>query len=253
MNNRIKEAFGDVHAEESLKRGTLDAVRRLTHGYRHRVVTRRLAPALACLMIALGGMGGLYFTPTSVISIDVNPSLELSVNRFDRVVGVTSYNEDGRALVQELTLTHQNYAEAVEQVLDSPAVADCVSRGEEVTLTVVGENEGQSMRLLAGLEGCAAGRKNTFCCATQPEEVALAHEAGLSYGKYRAFLEAQALDPSLTPQEVQGMSMREIREMTEALAAGEEPAAQEDTQLGRHGGVGGNGKGNQGNDGGAGR
>ena len=49
------------------------------------------------------------------------------------------------------------------QVLDSPAVADCVSRGEEVTLTVVGENEGQSMRLLAGLEGCAAGRKNTFC------------------------------------------------------------------------------------------
>ena len=82
------------------------------------------------------------------------------------------------------------------------------------------------MRLLAGLEGCAAGRKNTFCCAAQPEEVALAHEAGLSYGKYRAFLEAQALDPSLTPQEVQGMSMREIREMTEALAAGEEPAAQ---------------------------
>ena len=121
MNNRIKEAFGDVHAEESLTRGTLDAVRRLTHGYRRRVVTRRLAPALACLMIALGGMGGLYFTPTSVISIDVNPSLELSVNRFDRVVGVTSYNEDGRALVQELTLTHQNYAEAVEQVLDSPA------------------------------------------------------------------------------------------------------------------------------------
>ncbi len=116
MNNRIKEAFGDVHAEESLKRGALDAVRRLTHGYRRRVVTRRLAPALACLMIALGGMGGLYFTPTSVISIDVNPSLELSVNRFDRVVGVTSYNEDGRALVQELTLTHQNYAEAVEQV-----------------------------------------------------------------------------------------------------------------------------------------
>ena len=144
-------------------------------------------------------------------------------------------------------------AEAVEQVLDSPAVADCVSRGEEVTLTVVGENEGQSMRLLAGLEGCAAGRKNTFCCAAQPEEVALAHEAGLSYGKYRAFLEAQALDPSLTPQEVQGMSMREIRELTEALAAGEEPVAQEGAQPGRHGGGGGNGKGNQGNGGGAGR
>ena len=49
------------------------------------------------------------------------------------------------------------------------------------------------------------------------------------------------------------MSMREIRELTEALAAGEEPVAQEDAQPGRHGGGGGNGKGNQGNGGGAGR
>ena len=84
MNERLKEAFGAVHAEESLKRGTLDAIRRKTRGYRRCALPRRLVPALACLMVALGGLGGLYFTPTSVISIDVNPSLELSVNRFDR-------------------------------------------------------------------------------------------------------------------------------------------------------------------------
>lgn len=249
MNERLKEAFGAVRAEESLKRDTLAYVRRRMRG--RRALPRRLIPALACLMIALGGMGGLYFTPTSVISIDVNPSLELSVNRFDRVVGVTGLNEDGRALAGELSLTHRGYADAVEQVLDSAAVADCVSRGKEVTLTVVGEDDAQSGRLLAGLESCTAGRKNTFCCAARPEEVALAHESGLSYGKYRAFLEAQALDPALTPQEVQGMSMREIRQLIEALEAGEEPAAEEDAQPGRHGGGG--GRENHGNGGDAGR
>ena len=248
MNERLKEAFGAVHAEESLKRDTLAYVRRRMR----RTLPRRLIPALACLMIALGGIGGLYFTPTSVISIDVNPSLELSVNRFDRVVGVTGLNEDGCALAGELSLTHRGYAEAVEQVLDSPTVADCVSRGEEVTLTVVGEDDAQSGRLLAGLESCTAGRQNTFCCAARPEEAALAREAGLPLGKYRAFLEAQALDPTLTPQDVQGMSMREIRRLTESLAAGEQLSVQEDAQPGRHGGDG-NGKGNRGNGGGAGQ
>lgn len=31
-----------------------------------------------------------------------------------------------------------------------------------------------------------------------PEEVASAHETGLSCGKYRAFLELQLLDPDIT-------------------------------------------------------
>ncbi len=248
MNNRLKEAFGAVRAEESLKRGTLDYVRHQTQGYRRRSLSRRLLPALACLMVALGGLGGLYFTPTSVISIDVNPSLELSVNRFDRVVSVTGLNEDGRELAGALSLTHRSYADAVEQVLDSPAIAACVAGGGEVSLTVVGEDGGQSERLLAGLESCTAGRKNTFCCAARPEEVSLAHETGLSYGKYRAFLEAQALDPDLTPQEVQGMSMREIRQLIETLEEGESPAAQEAEQPGWHGGGG--GRENHGNGGG---
>ena len=37
-------------------------------------------------------------------------------------------------------------------------------------------------------------------------------EKEISIGKYRAFLELQALDPSVTPEEVQKMTMREIRE-----------------------------------------
>ena len=248
MNERLKEAFGAVHAEESLKRATLDAVRRKTRGHSRRALPRRLVPALACLMIALGGLGGLYFTPTSVIAIDVNPALELRVNRFDRVVGVTGLNEDGRALAGELSLTYRSYADAVGQVLDSPAVASCVAEGAEVSLTVVGEDGAQCERLLAGLEGCAAGRENTFCCAARPEEAALAREAGLPLGKYRVFLEAQALDPTLTPEEARDMSMRQLRQLAEALAAGEEPEAQQDAQPGRHGGGGGKGNHGEGRD-----
>ena len=47
-----------------------------------------------------------------------------------------------------------------------------------------------------------------------------AHKEGLSYGKYRAFLELQKLEPGITPEEIRGMSMREIRERIEYLAPG---------------------------------
>ena len=43
----------------------------------------------------------------------------------------------------------------------------------------------------------------------------------MSVGKYRAFLELQALDPSVTAEEVQSMSMREIRDRIAALSGGE--------------------------------
>ena len=48
-----------------------------------------------------------------------------------------------------------------------------------------------------------------------------AAEAGLSYGKYRAYLALRELDPAVTPEAVRGMSMRELRQWMEALSAGD--------------------------------
>lgn len=60
----------------------------------------------------------LYFTPTAAISIDINPSIELEVNRFGRVLSVTGYNDDGRVLADSLPIKHLGYADAAEQVQD---------------------------------------------------------------------------------------------------------------------------------------
>ena len=87
---------------------------------------------------------------------------------------------------------------------------------------------------LAQVEDCAGG---AACTLASEEEVAAAQEAGLPYGKYRAFLELQALDPSLTPEDVAGMTMKEIRAWIDELAG-------EDTGEGTASGQGqGNGQG----------
>ena len=61
------------------------------------------------------------------------------------------------------------------------------------------------------MQSCTSGKSNTYCYAARTEEVQAAHETGLSYGKYRAYLELQELD-TVTVEQIQTMTMREIRE-----------------------------------------
>lgn len=129
MDERIRDAFASIHAEEELKKSTR-AVLEQARTRRHRPA-RALTAAVACLVLLVVGIGGyqFYFTPTPVLSIDINPSLELGVNRFDKVVSVQSYNEDGQALADILELKYLDYRDALEELLASPDMPTGWPRG----------------------------------------------------------------------------------------------------------------------------
>ncbi|RHR11225.1 hypothetical protein DWX58_01875 [Pseudoflavonifractor sp. AF19-9AC] len=239
MREQLKRALDNVHAEEALKEQTRDFLARKTRGYTVRDGVRpgRLAAAAACILLLLTGAGGwACFTPTSTVSIDVNPSLELNVNRFDRVVSVTGVNHEGQALAETLNLTFLPCTSAVEQVLDSPGLADYLGDDPAVAITVVGDNEVQRDRLLSGVENATAQRQGAYCCALDIGEAEQANALGLSYGKYRAYLDLCELGSGLPPEEVKQMSMREIRTLLASLSQSDVDA--------QSGNVSGSGKGN---------
>ena len=219
--NSIKEAFAQVRAEETLKEKTLASVEERLRLRRQPALRRnRRWIAAACVLALCLCLGGyrLYFTPTSVVSIDVNPSLELAVNRFDQVVAVEGRNADGERLAASVNVRFMDCRQAVETILDSQAVAPYLTEDAVVSIAVIGEEGTQRQRLLSGVQACTAGQENTYCAAAGWEEVEAAHETGLSYGKYMAYLMVQALDPEVTPEQVGQMSMREIRELLAQLS-----------------------------------
>ncbi len=244
MNNMLKELFDPIQAEEALKDKTKAYLAQATQGYteRKREARRypRYAAACACLLLALVGGRWLYFTPTAQISIDINPSFEMDINRFDQVISVKDFNEDGRALAQGLDIKYKNYTAAIEEILNSDAVTTLLSADEVMTITVIGPDEQRSAEILTEVAGCTAAHRNTYCYYTPSEDVAPAHEMGFSCGKYRAFVELQRLDPGITPEEVQGMTMREIWDRIEALSPdGEETSSYGGWGYGHHGHGGG--------------
>ena len=226
MKDNIRQAFGQVHADPALKARTRAFVAAQT---RPRLAPVRRLPqvlaAAACLLVLLAGSYWLYFFPTARISIDINPSIELAVNRFDRVIGVEGWNEDGQALAQTLDIRFDTYTEAVEAILADPQIAALLAGGGAMDITVVSPENQQSSRMLTALESCTAGHQHAPCHPALPEGLEGAHGLGLSCGKYRAYLELYALDPSITPEQVGSMTMREIRDLLARLESGSEAAS----------------------------
>lgn len=224
MNDLLKEAFSQIRAEESLKEDTLSYLYQETQGYQRAPAavsySRPLLSLAACLLLVVClGLWKAWFTPVSVISIDINPSLELELNRFDRVISVEGYNEDGQTLADSLSVQYLNYQDALEEILNSETVADCLARQELLSIAVVDDDAQRQQDLLAGVQSCTSGHSQTHCYAADSASLEDAHHAGLSYGKYQAYLELVALDPNITPQQVQTMTMREIRELIDDLSA----------------------------------
>ncbi len=219
MNDRIREAFDQVQAGEELKEKTREFLTGKIQGYTKRRINRYpyLASVTVCLLFLMFGGHWFYFTPTAKISIDINPSLELGINRFDRVVVVEAYNEDGRELAASLNIRFMGYREAVNQILENERIVDLLSQDEIMTITVMESKGTQSVRILSDMESCVAKHQNTYCYSADSREVAPAHRHGMSCGKYRAFLELQKFYPDITPEEIQGMSMREIRNLTDEM------------------------------------
>lgn len=221
MSNNIKEAFDCITATPELRERTARAVaqaavRRRTFPLSHPM---RLAAVTACLaiLLLLGGYR-LYMTPVATISVDINPSIELSINRFDRIVGTRAFNEDGRAVLAAVDLQNMRYTDALSVLLGSDALSGYLSEDADISITVLGDSEAHSEEIL----NCVrtepyAQKENVYCGSGHHEDVAAAHAAGLSLGKYEAYLILHELDSTITPEDVREVSMRDIRLWIEAL------------------------------------
>ena len=155
-------------------------------------------------------------TPTAYISIDINPSLELGINRFDRIISVEGYNEDGDNLAESLNITFMNYNDALAEILSMRSIEDYLSGDALMSLTVAGDDETQYSEILDSVENCAAGHENIRCHSGDTEEMHEAHDAGVSFGKYRAYLILHDLAPSISLDDVRSLTMRELYDLIDS-------------------------------------
>lgn len=233
MTDKLHNAFDSISADDKLKEDTLDFIRRKTEGFtmepevepekapqkKRLFPIRRIAALAACLAAVIIGAAGAqaYFTPTSALSIDINPSIQLDINRFDKVISAQGFNQAGQAILDQTDVKYMSYDEAIDAILSAAEEAGYLESSSNVSIAAAGESE-QCGRLLTGAEECAGRHSgNVSCYSGTQEDLHCAHDYGMSLGRYNAYLILKELDPSVTPEQVQNMSMREIYDMIESL------------------------------------
>lgn len=218
--NKIKNAFGEIKADEQLKNNTLaflDSKRsEPASRSRRKVIPYSLAAAAVLFLTIAAGVYEMWFVPVTVVSIDVNPSVEINVNRLDRIMSADAYNDDGAKILQSVSVEGMKYEDGINDILNSDEFTQYLSDDSLLTFTVASENED---KVISQIQHCLSTTGHQGVCVNASSEaVSQAHHLGLSLGKYQAYLEILEYDPTITAEECSSMTMKELCELKEQLS-----------------------------------
>jgi hypothetical protein len=104
--------------------------------------------AAAAMFVMLMGAGVLaYVTPTYFVSVDVNPSVLMEVNLFERVIGIQA-NESATEVLEGVNLKNQDIQNAISLTVAAIAQAGYFDEeGGEMLIAAAAKNRGKAEQL----------------------------------------------------------------------------------------------------------
>ncbi len=178
----------------------------------------------ACLIIAVGLFGFTYYSNNvaveSVIDIDVNPSVELTTNKKDRVINAVAVNDDAKKILEGMDLRDTDLNVAINALIGSMhknGYLEGDNNGILVTVQNDDERKAKELRnvVLSDIDASLANHKveakvsnQTITDATNAEEFAKANN--ISVGKASLVLGLAEKDASLKAEDLAKKSLKEI-------------------------------------------
>lgn len=192
----------------------------------------------ACLAVLLLGGGGLLVQQahavTSVVSLDVNPSIELRVNSREKVVSCQALNQEAQAVLEDMDggrdLKGVKADVAVNAIVGSLVRCGYLDTlSSAILISVEDKDQARAQRLQQELTGAvdgalAAGDSQAAVLSqTVQQDKELEKQAkanNISTGKAALIRQAMALNGSLTFEGLAQLSVEELRDLIEAGAPG---------------------------------
>ena len=190
----------------------------------------------ACLAVILLGGGGAFYqranAVASVVSLDVNPSIELKVNRSEKVLSCTPLNDDAREILAGMDggadLKGAKLDVAVNAIVGSlvrSGYLDSISSA--IMISVEDKNTTRAEKLQRELTSAVDGvlqtsaAKASVLTQTLTQDAAReqqARENNISTGKAALVNRVLALNPSLSFDALAALSVEELKDLAEAGA-----------------------------------
>ena len=192
--------------------------------------------AAACLAVMLLGGGGIFYQQAhavaSVVSLDVNPSIELKVSRNEKVLVCTPLNEDAKAILADMSngadlkgakldvavnaivgsLVRNGYLDSISSAIMISVEDKDTARAEKLQRELTSTVDG----VLQTSEAKAAVLTQTLTQDAAREQQA--RENSISTGKAALVNRVLAINPALKFDALAKLSVEELKDLAEAGA-----------------------------------
>jgi len=217
----MHKVFDNIKAEEQLKNDTYDFLKQRIN-QKKKVSYKRFAAivaAAAAVMLLCFMPYNLYSAEAAYLDIDVNPSIELGLNKFDRVISVKAYNEEGQEVLDNVSIKNKSYEDALLILIEEMISLGYIKNEALFTATLqTQENEEEWLDALQNYINSVLQANHVIVeqdiFAVDADTKTHAHDENLTPAKYLAILEAQEVDPDATFDNCRDHTISEIKEKT---------------------------------------
>lgn len=222
LENKVKETFAKIKADEQLKEDTYQYLQKKIQP-KEKSYKRFVIVAVAFVLILITGLFSYtqYTTEAAYLDIDANPSIELTLNKYDRVIGVYAYNADGEEILEKVDVKNKSYQDALKVLIDELFAQGYISDSELFTATLQTRNKQTEQEQLNALQAYietlfaakkAAPAQDVFTVDAKTKSHA--HDENLTPAKYLAIQQLQAEDPTVTIDSCRNHTIGEIKRQT---------------------------------------
>lgn len=160
-----------------------------------------------------------YIHPVNYVSLDINPSVELSINAFNVVIEAEGINKDGESLIKNNSVTHMTVEESIGILVreaenqkfiaknGSTVIAvTAISNKEDAAILLKEKSENAVKQVIDSMDIDAI----VYADFTNLELRARARDLGLSAGKYKMIEILQQVDSSIIFEKYRDMNITDI-------------------------------------------
>ena len=182
----------------------------------------RIAAAAAALVLMIIGSYayGERYGVASTVALDVNPSIEIGVNKGEKVVYVTPKNEDGKKVIGDMKLEGSDIKVAVNALIGSMLREGYISEmANSILISVNGDDAEKNAAMQSALSAEVTDMLNTGSfqgavlsqtITSDPETKRLAEEYGITEGKAQLIRQITENNAAHTFEELAGLSVNEL-------------------------------------------
>lgn len=150
-----------------------------------------ICASLALVLLSFAGIGShSYVEPYSYVSLDINPSIEYALNRYDKVISVSGINTEGQQIVSsiESDIKNQNITTALGVTIGQLEKDHYINQEEynHVIVSVYSSNDTKTQSITSRVNTLSAEKSNICSIDTIPVSKEVKDDAdslGITPGK----------------------------------------------------------------------